>query len=176
MSLMTYDEVRPWARAIKARVLAREMPPWFVEKNIGIQRFRDDPSLSKEELAKISAWVDSGAPLGDPADSSAAGSGASSSRWTIGTPDLVVSSPVVNIQSVAADFMKDIGPTRTGLTEDRYIQAMEVKEVPQRSEGCFGGYGCRRGGNWAQLFSGASRHDFRCGKRRTTGSERGAFA
>jgi hypothetical protein len=134
MSLMTYEEVRPWVRAIKAKVLAREMPPWFVEKNIGIQRFRDDPSLSREELAKISAWADDGAPRGDPAIPSASGSGALSSRWTIGTPDLVVSSPVVNIQPVAADFMKDIGPTPTGLTEDRYIQAMEVKEVSRNQK------------------------------------------
>src|SRR5688500_673153 len=53
MSLMTYQEVRPWARAIKNRVVAREMPPWHVDKSIGIQQFKDDPSLSDSEIALI---------------------------------------------------------------------------------------------------------------------------
>ena len=44
------------------------MPPWYVEKNIGIQKFKDDPSLSDEEIAKIAKWADSGAPRGNPAD------------------------------------------------------------------------------------------------------------
>ena len=57
MSLVTYSEVRPWARAIKARTPAREMPPWFIDKNIGIQRFKDDPSLSDAEVATITAWA-----------------------------------------------------------------------------------------------------------------------
>src|SRR5688572_20182864 len=48
MSLMTYEDVRPWARAIKARVSARIMPPWHIERNVGIQKFKDDPSLSDE--------------------------------------------------------------------------------------------------------------------------------
>ena len=43
MSLITYEEVRPWARAIKLQTSLREMPPWFIEKNVGIQKFKDDP-------------------------------------------------------------------------------------------------------------------------------------
>ena len=46
MSLITYQDVRPWARSMKQATLAREMPPWFIDKNIGIQHFKDDPSLS----------------------------------------------------------------------------------------------------------------------------------
>src|SRR5262245_13290139 len=53
MSLMTYEDVRPWARAIKSRVASREMPPWHIERNIGISRFKDDPSLTDEEIATI---------------------------------------------------------------------------------------------------------------------------
>ena len=73
MSLITYEEVRPWARSIKTRTApaassAGAMPPWFVEKNIGIQKFKNDPSLSDEEIAKIAKWADSGAPRGNPAD------------------------------------------------------------------------------------------------------------
>ena len=68
MPLTTYEQVRPWARAIKTRTTNREMPPWHVDKTIGIQEFKDDPSLSDEEIAKIAAWVDAGAPRGNPAD------------------------------------------------------------------------------------------------------------
>ena len=68
MSLMTYEESRPWARSIKDRVAARKMPPWFIDRTVGIQHFKDDRSLSDEEIAVISKWVDSGAPRGNPAD------------------------------------------------------------------------------------------------------------
>src|SRR6516165_6647275 len=72
MSLITYKEVRPWARAIKERTALRDrrgvMPPWFIEKNIGIQHFKNDPSLSDLEITKIAKWADSGAPEGNPAD------------------------------------------------------------------------------------------------------------
>src|SRR6266498_2544234 len=70
MSLSTYEEARPWARAIKQRTgigpRAGVMPPWYVEKNIGIQKFQNDPSLSEAEIATIASWADSGAPMGDP--------------------------------------------------------------------------------------------------------------
>ena len=72
MSLVTYEDVRPWARAIKQRTgigpHAGVMPPWYVEKNIGIQQFLNDPSLSDDEIAMIAKWADSGAPRGNPAD------------------------------------------------------------------------------------------------------------
>src|SRR5712692_8508900 len=64
MPLVSYEDVRPWARAIKQRTSigpkAGVMPPWYVEKNIGIQKFQSDPSLSAVEIAKIATWVDSG--------------------------------------------------------------------------------------------------------------------
>ena len=66
MSLITYEEVRPWARAIRQRTAIRDkagaMPPWYIEKNIGIQQYKHDPSLSDEEVAKIAQWVEAGAP------------------------------------------------------------------------------------------------------------------
>src|SRR5262245_886928 len=72
MSLVTYEEVRPWARAIKQRTglgpRAGLMPPWYIEKNIGIQHYKDDPSLSDVEIAKVAKWADSGAPRGNAAD------------------------------------------------------------------------------------------------------------
>ena len=63
-SLMTYDEARPWAKAIKEEVLERRMPPWEAVKGFG--EFRDDRGLTQEELETISAWVEGGAPEGDP--------------------------------------------------------------------------------------------------------------
>src|SRR5688572_27756024 len=72
MSLRTYEEVRPWARAIKQRTgigpRAGVMPPWYVEKNIGIQHYKDDPSLSEIEIATVAKWADTGAAKGNPAD------------------------------------------------------------------------------------------------------------
>jgi hypothetical protein len=64
MSLLTYSDARPWARAIKERVSKHEMPPWFLDKTIGIQRYKEDPSLTDEEVATIVKWVDAGAPQG----------------------------------------------------------------------------------------------------------------
>src|SRR5436309_8737483 len=68
MSLLTYEDARPWARAMKEKVVRREMPPWYIDRNIGIAEFKDDPSLSDEDIATISKWVDGGAPMGNPAD------------------------------------------------------------------------------------------------------------
>src|SRR5215471_18722542 len=53
MSLLTYDDARPWARAIKEKVVKREMPPWYIDRNIGITDFKDDPSLSDAEIVTI---------------------------------------------------------------------------------------------------------------------------
>src|SRR4029078_6366932 len=70
MSLTTYEEVRPYARAVTQRTgvapHAGVMPPWYVEKNIGIQKFQNDPSLSDAEIAKIAKWADNGAHRANP--------------------------------------------------------------------------------------------------------------
>ncbi|MYE30603.1 MAG: cytochrome c, partial [Gammaproteobacteria bacterium] len=70
MSFMSYDEVRPWAPVIQYRTAIRDrmgaMPPWFVEKNIGINGFKNDYSLSDLDLALIQDWVEHGAPRGNP--------------------------------------------------------------------------------------------------------------
>src|SRR5712691_733039 len=81
MSLTTFEEVRPWAKAIKQRTANGEMPPWFIEKNIGIQKFKDDISLSEREIATIGAWADAGAPQGNPADMPAPKVFADNNAW-----------------------------------------------------------------------------------------------
>ena len=62
MSLLTYEEARPWARSIRAQVSTREMPPWHIDRTVGIQKFVDDPSLSAGEIDTIVRWADGGAP------------------------------------------------------------------------------------------------------------------
>src|SRR3979490_1833744 len=68
MSLVTYAETRPWVKSIRARVAAREMPPWHIGGPVGIQLFKTDRSLSDAQISTIVRWVDAGAPSGDPRD------------------------------------------------------------------------------------------------------------
>src|SRR5262245_19010222 len=65
MSLKTFEEVRPWARSIRARVASRQMPPWHIDKTVGLQHFANDRSLSDAQLDTIVRWIDGGAPMGD---------------------------------------------------------------------------------------------------------------
>jgi hypothetical protein len=138
MSLRTYEEVRPWARAIKQRTgigpRAGVMPPWYMEKNIGIQQYKDDPSLSAEEIATIAKWADGGAPRGNPADMPPPRQWADNSVWAIGTPDLIVRSKDIVVKANSPDWWGEIEPVPTGLTEDRYVVALEIKEVNDADE------------------------------------------
>src|SRR5499427_6642197 len=68
MSLVTYQEARPWAQSIASRVKTRRMPPWHLDKTIGIQKFKNDRSLSDEQIDTITAWIAAGAPRGDAKD------------------------------------------------------------------------------------------------------------
>lgn len=132
MSLITYEEVRPWARSIKQRTGLRNqmgvMPPWYIEKDIGIQRFKDDWSLSDDEIAAIAAWTDAGAPRGDPADMPTPPAFIDVDDWEIGQPDLIVSSPPIEVGAEAPDWWGMLGQVDSGLTEDRHVAAIEYKE------------------------------------------------
>src|SRR5437870_1589948 len=81
MSLLTYEEARPWARAIKTKVEARDMPPWHLDKTVGIQKFVNDISLSDAQISTIVKWVDAGAPQGDPKDLPAPKTWPSDEQW-----------------------------------------------------------------------------------------------
>ena len=132
MPLTTYEEVRPWARAIKQRTgigpHAGVMPPWYMEKNIGIQKYKDDPSLTDEEVATIGKWADNGAPRGNPADMPATKK-YDDSVWHIGTPDLIVKTKDILVKAGAPDWWGEIEPVPIPLDEDRYVSAVEIKEV-----------------------------------------------
>jgi hypothetical protein len=133
MSLLTYEEVRPWARAMKYRTSlgpkAGVMPPWYIEKDIGIQHYKNDPSLSDEEIAKIAKWADSGAPKGNPEDMPSPLKFSDANTWNIGEPDLIVKLPEITMKADAPDWWGEIENVPVGLTEDRYVAALEIKEV-----------------------------------------------
>jgi hypothetical protein len=123
MSLMTYDDARPWARSIKQRVVARAMPPWGADAPHGV--FRNDPSLTQAQIDTIAAWVDAGAPRGDDTDLPAKPEFADG--WTIGKPDAIF--------TMEEDFQIPASGTieyqylrvPTHLTEDKWIQAIEIR-------------------------------------------------
>src|SRR5215470_9679206 len=89
MSLLTYEDTRPWARSIRQKVAAREMPPWYIDRHVGITKFKDDPSLTDEEIAIITKWADNGAPMGNPADMPPPRQFTELDQWHIGKPDLI---------------------------------------------------------------------------------------
>jgi hypothetical protein len=127
MSLLTYQDARPWARSIKAKVIAREMPPWYIDRHIGITRFKDDPSLTDAEIATITKWVDAGAPQGSPADMPKPRVFAEVDKWHIGKPDMVVSLPKpYELRANGPDEFYDVD-VDPGFKEDMYIAAVETK-------------------------------------------------
>jgi mono/diheme cytochrome c family protein len=123
MSLLTYEETRPWARAIKQRVSRREMPPFSVDAPLG--HFRNDRRLSQAEIDAIVSWVDAGAPRGEDRDLPP--TPAFTDGWSIGTPDVVF--------TMSEDFQVPAEGTipyqyirvPTNLTEDKWIQAIEFR-------------------------------------------------
>jgi hypothetical protein len=134
MSLITYEDVRPWARSIKQRTGLGStkmgvMPPWFIDKTVGIQDYEDDFSLSEKEIATIAEWVDGGAARGNLADMPQPIVFTAADKWDIGEPDLIVDSPPVTMKANAPDWWAALPPVPTGLQEDRYVSAVQFKEV-----------------------------------------------
>ena len=68
MSLITYQDARPWAKAIRERVITRQMPPWHIDRSVGVRKFKNDLSPTDSQIDTIVRWVDAGAPEGDPKD------------------------------------------------------------------------------------------------------------
>ena len=131
MSLTTYAEVRPWARAIRTKVVAGDMPPWHMSKTTGIQKFVNDISLTTEQIDTIVRWVDAGAPLGNPDDLPPTREWPSGERWRVGSllgrdPDLIVTSTPWTQPAEGQDqWWQPV--VDSGMTEDRWIKAVEVR-------------------------------------------------
>ena len=131
MSLMTYEEVRPWARAIRSKVSQRVMPPWHLDKTVGIQEYQNDISLSDAQIDTVVRWVDAGAPRGNPADLPPPVDWPDDQVWHLAEtygrePDLVVSSDPWT-QSAAGQDQWWQPVVSTGLTEDRWVAGIEVQ-------------------------------------------------
>lgn len=125
MSLQTYEEARPWARSIKARTASHEMPPFHIDKSIGITSFKNDPSLTSDEIAMIGRWVDAGAPRGNPADMPAPRQFADTSAWQF-TPDIVVKFPAYKVPAAGPDLYGNLYAD-IPISKDRYIQAVQTR-------------------------------------------------
>ncbi len=133
MPLLTYEQVRPWAPMIKYKTGIRDragaMPPWYMEKDLGIQHYKYDPSLSDEELSAIATWADAGAPEGNLAELPEPLDFGSDVFWTAGEPDLVVETADIFVEAGAADWWGEIQPVPIPLEEDRYVSSVEIKEI-----------------------------------------------
>jgi hypothetical protein len=123
MALTTYSESRPWAKAIRAAVLSRKMPPWYADSHYG--KFSNDRSLTKSEIDTLVAWADGGAPAGDSKDAPPPIQFAQG--WTIGKPDLVIDMGC-DYQVPASgtvEYTYFVAPT--GFTADTWVQDIEVR-------------------------------------------------
>ncbi len=146
MSLETYEQVRPFAPMIKSAVEKRMMPPgWYIDRTVGVQDFKNDPTLSEEEIATIVAWVDAGAPMGDPSQlPEAVEWRAEHEYWLLeeeqgwGPPDLIIESPGFTVPANSGDqWWEPDAPLsdvlNVALTQERWVRAVETRPADAES-------------------------------------------
>ena len=130
MSLVTYEQARPWAKAIRERVITRQMPPWHIDPTVGVQKFKNDMSLSQAQIDTIVHWVDQGAPPGDANDMPAPRQWPNADEWKatkeLGLPDIVVKSAPWTMPARHQDVWWR-PTTDIGLTEARWVRAVEMR-------------------------------------------------
>jgi hypothetical protein len=134
MSLMNYAEVRPWVALIQYKVVNREMPPWHIDRAIGLQKFKNDLALSDDEVAMISAWADAGAPLGNVADMPAPMEFSDASEWSYGEPDVIIEWDY-RVRATGSDqwgelYSQDLFDQ---MDKPRYIKAIQIRAVDDAS-------------------------------------------
>ena len=138
MSLLTYEVAKAYAPLIKMKVESRMMPPWHIDPGIGIQEFKNDISLTDEEIQTIVQWVDAGAPLGDPADMPPPVAWEEASEWKLEEhfgrpPDLIVKSPKYTVLANGLDQWYEPVSELEGLTEPRWARAAEIRPGNEKS-------------------------------------------
>ena len=124
MSFLTYESVRPWAKAIKIATMTRKMPPWFADPNYG--HVLNERSLKQSEIDEIAKWVDAGAPEGDPKDAPPA------VKWPEGwaiQPDIVLDGPVTDIPAAPKNNVIEwlIVTVPTNFTQDTWVTSVQIK-------------------------------------------------
>lgn len=131
MPLLTYQQVQPFAALIHDRTSKRIMPPWHVDPGIGIQRFKNDASLSNAEIDTIEAWVEAGAPEGNPADLPTPITFPSGAEWQLadqlGPPDLIIKSSPFDVIANGQDQWWTPSVPFAGLDQERFLKAAEFK-------------------------------------------------
>jgi mono/diheme cytochrome c family protein len=137
MSLISFQEARPWARSIKERVATRQMPPWHIDRSVGVQKFKNDMSLTDDQVDTIVRWVDGGALQGDPKDMPPTKPVVTDNQWEgvrdgFGPPDLVIRSSEYTMPAQHQDVwyrpMSDIP-----LTEPRWAKMVEIRPTSQKA-------------------------------------------
>ena len=132
MSLLSYQDVRPWARSIKDRVERRLMPPWHLDTTVGIQDYKNDISLTMAEIETVSRWVDAGAPEGDRTDLPAPLEWPPADAWELEAklgraPDFIVRSTPYDVVANGQDQWWDPRVEFEGFSGPRWIRAAEFK-------------------------------------------------
>ena len=137
MSLITYQEARPWARSIKDRVARRQMPPWHIDPSVGVTKFKNDMSLSDTQIDTVVKWVDAGAPQGDPKDLPKPVALVTDNEWQgvrdgFGQPDLVIRSSEYKMPAVGQDVwyrpMQDLP-----ITEPHWVKMVEIRPTNMKA-------------------------------------------
>jgi hypothetical protein len=132
MSLTTYSETRPWVRSIRSRVEARNMPPWNIDRSVGVQKFKNDRSLTDDQYATVLKWIDAGAPQGDAKDMPAPKVWPEDQGWNFAKqfgqtePDLIIKSQPFTMPAVSQDAW-DKRITDAGITEPKWVRAIEIR-------------------------------------------------
>ena len=122
-SVLSYKDVRPWARSIKEKVVSRQMPPWHADPHIG--HWSNDPRLTQAQVDTISAWVDGGATEGNPKDLPPAPQFVEG--WGIGTPDVIIQMPEEYSVEASGPDEYQYFDTPTNFKEDKYVQMAEAR-------------------------------------------------
>jgi hypothetical protein len=130
MELMTYQDVRRWARRMRVMVEQREMPPYQYDTDVGIQELKYDPRMSEEDIATIGAWVDQGMPEGNPADMPPPVEWPDPAAFRLadrfGQPDIIVRSTPYDVPAVGQDrWWQPV--VESGVPGNRCIKAIETK-------------------------------------------------
>jgi hypothetical protein len=134
MSFLTYDDVRPWARAIKTQVTGRQMPPWYIDRTVGVRQFDNDPSLSDVEIATISRWWMAARRAGTPPTCRRQRTSKTRKPGTSASPISSSSQRRHTIPATGSDWWGDY-IVDTGLTEDRYLKAVRNQAIVWREVG-----------------------------------------
>ena len=127
-SVLSYKDVRPWAKSIREKVVNREMPPWHADPHVG--EWANDRRLRQQEIDAITAWIDGGAQEGNAKDLPATPQFAEG--WTIGKPDVVIEMPEEFTLAGSGPDEYQYFDAPTNFTEDKYIQMAEARPGNRR--------------------------------------------